>query len=257
MLRWAVATAAIIATVSGCSSSSSGPAITLDVSNPDAAVQRATDAMSHLNSYHMDMTFSPEGTDITVPAEFDRGNYYERISDPEKGESTELILAGGFFTRQCSGQDHCEQWVRTDFDVPSATILPTRSRYAAPTLGGLTTVFPETLALTAVDLASGWQVKEGSADTLVGQVDLSRTIDENRSRNGIPTDPGPDVMSSSPVEVPPSTIELHLSTEGPYFQSVRIGIPGDPADPYFVVEFSRYNDVSVQAPSEYTTGPSY
>lgn len=215
--------------------------------------------MARLNSYHMKLTLSPEGTDITIPIDYERGKYDEKITDPTSGEITELSTAGGLFTRNCSDADHCNQWVLQPPNGPSPSTITaaTPNRYAAPTLGGLTTVFPETLAFTAVDIAMGWQTKEGSPATLDGQVDLERAIDENRSRVGIPTDTPGYTNEPSTTALPLSTIEVQVDGSGSYYQTVQIYVPGDPNNPYLVVDFSRFNEVSVTTPGDYTVGPSY
>jgi hypothetical protein len=241
--------------MTACSGSSEEPGATIDVSEPTAAVRQASEAMSNLSSYHMELTLSPEGTDIRIPIDYERGKYLEKITDPNSGESTELITAGGLFTRTCQTSDHCEEWVLQPSNGPGPGLIPmtTPSRYWAPTLGGATTFFPETLAFSAVDLATGWRIKDGSSGLIVGQVDLVAAINENWSRIGIPTDTV--TPSSSPTEIPLSTVELQLSGEGPHFQTVTVYVPGDPNDRYLVVDFSRFNDVSVEAPSDYTTAP--
>ncbi len=214
--------------------------------------------MARLNSYHMKLTLSPEGTDVTIPIDYERGKYDEKITDPS-GDSTELNTAGGLFTRNCSNANHCDQWVLRPRNVPSLSTITsaTPNRYTAPTLGGLTTVFPETLAFAAVDIAMGWQTKEGSPATLDGQVNLERAIAENRSRVGIPTDTPGYTNGPSTTALPLSTIEVQLDGSGPYYQTVKIYVPGDPNNPYLVVDYSRFNDVSVDAPGNYTIGPSY
>lgn len=256
MLRaTAVLPAALLLTITACSGSGGELTATIDVTNPGAAVRQASEAMANLDSYHMELTLSPEGTDFTIAIDYERGKYLEKIADPTSNEVTELNTAGGLFIRDCTDPDDCEEWVLQQSNGPSPSSIPmmTPSRYWAPTLGGLTTFFPETLAFSAVDIATGWRIKDGR--TIVGEVDLDGAINENWSRIGIPT--GTPPPSASATDIPPSTVEVQLSTSGPYFQAVTISVPGDPNDPYLVVKFSRFNDISVEAPSDYTTGPSY
>lgn len=225
-------------------------------------MHKALGAMEGLTSYRMDMAFSPEGTDIPAQVDVDRGNYDERITDPSSGDVAELIVSDYLYVRHCSDADHCDEWARSA--PPSAS--PGKSLVRVPSLGGYTTTEPETLAFAAVDLATGWHQSGGSTATLVGQIDLPQTITENQIRNAIAAgytrseaqqliaDP---LAEPSPTSVPQSTIELEFSpADYSYFRSVRIDVPGDDANPYFVVSFSRFNDVSVEAPADYTTAPS-
>ncbi|MEO8457584.1 MAG: hypothetical protein ABI559_07225 [Chloroflexota bacterium] len=247
MLRHVAAVAIVAASVSACSTSSSSSE-RIDTSDPNTAVRQARESMAGLGSYHMQLTFSPEDNSVTVPVDYDDGDYYEKITDPASGGVTELIMADSLYTRTCDGAT-CEPWIRKDSPVTTAgSPLGTKNRYSAPSLGGLTTTFPETLAFTAVEIATGWQALPGSPTILIGQVDLGQAVTENRTRAGNP--PASGQPSDSPLQ--PSTIELTLSDSGPYFERVRIDLPGNELDPYFVADFSKINDVSVEAPGEYT-----
>lgn len=262
MLRWVAATAAVLGTLTACSGSGKVPSATADLTDPNSAVHKALGTMEGLNSYRMIMAFSPEGTDIPAQVDFDRSNYDERITDPSSGEVAELIVSDYLYVRHCSDADHCDAWARS----APLSASPGRSLVRVPSLGGFTTTEPETPAFAAVDLATGWHESGASTATLAGQIDLGKTIAENQIRNAIAAgytrseaqqliaDP---LAEPSPTGVPQSTIELEFSPDDyPYFKSVRIGVPGDDTNPYFVVSFSRFNDVSVEAPADYTMAPA-
>ncbi len=169
-----------VAAAVGCGSDDDEVPASADNTNATSLVESAAQAMADLRSYRMEFSFRPEGEPVTFLVDYsDPGDYYERlVGAPETEESFELVLLGDdAHGRQCRHYpSDCEQWQQLDERPP------------VPGAGGFTTVAPETLGLTALDLTGNAEIVETVQinDTRLilvrGSVRLGATILENKRR---------------------------------------------------------------------------
>lgn len=252
--------AVLVATVfAGCSSGSDDGE---PISDPDGLVDRSLANMQALESYRMEMAFSPEGVDIPILVDYDRDRYYELITDPsDDGGKTELIAADGYvYVRFCEEDpERCEVWERSESTLP------------IPSLGGLTTTVPEILALVAVDLASNWHQAStgGSGTTLSGEVNFLLAVEESRRRALLAGGLSEEEVDSSiqdqrdgrdPTEYPLLRVDVTIDRQEQFLSLVTLTVPADEEagtddDVYFYAKYSRLNDVTVEPPTEFETVP--
>jgi hypothetical protein len=150
-------------------------------SDPEDLIRGSLATMAELESYRQEFTFRPEGEPIVFLVDYlAPSDYYERLLEtPDFAGAVELILVGDkLYTRSCDAYpDDCEGWEQHE-----------RQHQAPPSAGGLTTSFPETLGLVAVELAEGARVianEETEGTDLIrirGSLNLSRTVYENQKR---------------------------------------------------------------------------
>jgi hypothetical protein len=249
-VRYVVTTVLLLTGVVGCSSQDEDA----EVGDPQTLIDDALTNMVALESYRMDMAFSPEGQDIEFFAEYDNGKYYEYLGEPETSNFTELVLAdGGLYVRFCE-DDECEPWDRHEHTV------------GVPSLGGLTTTAPETMGLAAVQLGREWTVSthSGSSATLKTDVDLAEVIQANQ--RSVLRDAGfseeeieaaiqeqfeSDVSAEPAVEM---RLDVVVDLDEKLIMKVTLTAPegeDGETDEYFHTVYSRYNDVSVEVPEEY------
>ncbi len=240
----------------GCSESESNDAAAPEPSDISALIPRSLTAIESLHSYRMEITFSPEGEPLTTIADFAKPGDYHYIfglsDDPS--EVAELIEVGDLsYSRLCENYpDDCEPWS-----------LP-EERFPISSLGGLTTFVPETLGFVTLELATdptfiaNEQFEGQTLFHLKASVNLSRAICENQLRALLAAEPQ-DVeaeLASHREEcgqlnfeaVPPSAVDVWLFPADFRIHHLRIGIPGDEMDPYLEVDYSQFNEISIEAP---------
>ncbi len=205
-------------------------------------------AMDALTSYRMDITFSPEGDPFATIVDYaDPGDYYYLLLF--EGESLEAIVVGdSAYNRNCSDYpDDCEPWSLPEERPPISS------------LGGLTTVIPETLPFVILELAvdpafAGREDIDGQpVDHLTASVKLGRSILENKSRELRKVDiEDPEIEDAlgNPLVAfePDARVDLWVSPNDAVIHRILISVPGDPDDPYLDITFSRFNEVVVDAP---------
>lgn len=219
------------------------------ISDPALAVSNALQAMKELDSYEMDITFSPVGAPVASLVIYDRGDYFERIpADLSAGGGSEYVYAGDYqYQRDCTGPEVCTQWARTS------------QRPLIPSLAGQVNSIPETLALTAVELGSGWSLVTNATNVLLtGAVNINAATEENQRRALTASGKTPEEvdllirqLSGNQQPLGASVIEVTLSPDYQLIQEVTIYTPTNAADPYFDVAYSQFNAVRVGTPTEF------
>ena len=205
-------------------------------------------AMDALTSYRMEITFSPEGDPFTTIVDYaNPGDYYYLFLF--EGESLEAIVVGdSAYNRNCSDYpDDCERWSLPEERPPISS------------LGGLTTVIPETLPFVVLELAgdpafAGREDVDGQpVDHLTASVKLSRAILENKSRElrkvDIEDPEIEDALADPFVALEPNArVDLWVSPNDAVIHRILISVAGDRDDPYLDITFSRFNEISIEAP---------
>jgi hypothetical protein len=276
-IRWWPAAVALAIAAMACSDSTETETeAPLTLSDVPTTLERARASMNELDSYRQELSLSPEGEPITFLVDYAKpGNYYERLLEAPDVESTvELVLAdGSIYVRQCSDYpDGCEDWEFSD------------ATSGVPSLGGLTGVVPETLGLTAVGMiedptGAGTETVDGRELIRIrGSVNLPRAIYENQRpvfesatefgetcETQIGTGATPTTVcreqtfeeayeeSYGNVDFdasPPSRVDVLVDGETLRIHQVVIGVPGNDEDTYLEVEYSDFNDVSIEVPSD-------
>jgi hypothetical protein len=222
------------------------------IANPTVAISNALRTMKSLDSYRMQITFSPIGAPVTSVAVYDKGDYFERIpADLSVSGGAEYVYAGQYqYKRDCTGRDTCGPWTRTS------------DRPIIPSLAGTVNSIPETLGLTAVELASSWSLVPNATGVLLsGGVSISAATQENQKRAFIASGKTPEeadtLVQQLNENVPSqgtSVIEVTLSPDYQLIQNVTIYTPTNAADPYFDVAYTQFNEAGVGAPPDFVPG---
>ena len=230
--------------------------------------------MNALDSYSQELSLSPDGPPIVIIVDFVEPNtYYERFVEGLSEDAVvELIQAdGSIYVRECSDHpDDCDDWESSE---ASANV---------PSLGGLTTVAPETLGLAALDMMTepelmGSEVVDGRDLVRVhGSLNLARSIYENQllafhgdagygesceTHVGIGATPTTvcrertfeeaykeDYGEVDFDQAPDSLMQVLLDPQTKRVHSIRISVPLADDDPYFETIYSNFNDVTIGAP---------
>lgn len=261
-----------------CGDSSQESEADLPVGSADAQqlLEDARDSMNALSSYRQELSLSPDGPPITISVDFVQPDaYYERFAQgSSEGGVVELIQADGLiYVRQCADYPRvCEDWESSE---ASAEV---------PSLGGLTTVAPETFGLTALDMMTEPEILESeSVDgqgllRVRGSLNLARAIYENQ-RLAFQGDAGYGEscethieMGATPATVcrertfeeayeedygevdfdqaPSSRIEVLLNRGDRYVHSIKVSVPLADDDPYFESTYSNFNGVTIEVPDD-------
>jgi len=238
-----------------CSGGDDGPTPTpveTTVSDPSLALSNALRTMKGLNSYVMDIAYSPVGSPEAFLVVYDNGDYFERIpADLSKGGGSEYVYSGDYqYQHYCTAPDVCNQWTRTS------------PRPLIPSLAGKVNSIPETLALTAAETGSDWTlVPNATGVVITGSVNINLATVENQRRallaSGKTAEEVDTLLKQLSENVQPlgtSVIEITLSPSYQVIQNVTIYTPTNAADPYFEVAFSQFNGVGVTAPADFVPG---
>lgn len=248
VLAWTFLLLAVLA----CSSPRQADVSSPTPDNVSPLIPRGLAAMDALDSYRMEITFSPEGEPITTIVDFARpGDYhYTFVLDDDADEVLELIEVGDLaYSRSCdSHPDDCEEWEQGQ-------------RPPLSSLGGLTTFVPETLGFVALELATGPTSMDSEVVSgeelfhLRASVNLPSAICENKRRafaaagiEGIESELEEECSDTSLERVPSSRVDVWLFSDDLRIHRVRIGVPGFAPDPYLETTYSRFNEVSVEPP---------
>jgi len=219
------------------------------IADPSLAISEAVQKMRGLDSYHMDIAFSPVGAPVASYVDYDKGDYFERIPADLASvtDGKEYIYAGEYlFTRECTRPDFCNDWLRSS------------ERPLVPSLAGTVNSIPETLAVVAAETGTGWQIAPTAGEvTFRGAVNINKATEENQRRALTAVGYSPAEveerirkLSENIAPAPDSVIDVTLSPEG-LINKLTIYVPTRPTDPYFETTFSGFNQVEVTAPSEF------
>lgn len=207
--------------------------------------------MRSLESYEMEIAFSPFGSPVASLAVYDRGDYYESIPADLSAGGSEYVYAGDFeYKRDCTTPEACTQWVRTS------------PRSVIPSLAGQVNSVPETLALTAIELASGWTlVPNATGVLLTGAVNINDATEENQRRAYTLAGNTPEQIEAvlqgfreNRPPVDPSLIEVTLSSDYRWITHVTIYVPARITDPYVDFGYSSFDTAQVTAPEDFVIG---
>jgi hypothetical protein len=249
-----------------------------------AILRNAQDAMRGLDSYRQELSLSPERKIITFVADYVApASWYERLAEgPGIDSVVELVQAdGSIYVRHCADYpDECGQWESSDWIA------------AAPSLGGLTGTVPETLGLTSLGMVTDPEVlgsESANGRQLLrvrGSLNLARAIYDNQSlafhgaevsgetcETHIQTGATPtSVCRKLPKltfeeayeeehgevdfdQAPPSRIDILLDPEDFRVYRILISVPQAEDDPYLEVDYSDFNDVTVEVPEDAVPAP--
>lgn len=241
--------------LAACSASEQNDVVLPKPSDIPGLIASSLETMDDLDSYSMEITFSPEGEPFTTVADFAEPGDYRyivRLSD-DPNEVGELIEVGDLsYSRLCHNHpDDCEEWEQSE-------------RFPVPSLGGLTTFVPETLGFVTLELATdptfiaNEQFEGQTLFHLKASVNLSRAICDNQLRAllAAETQAVEAELASHEEEcgqlnfeaVPPSAVDVWLFPTDFRIHHLRIGVPGDEMDPYLEIDYSRFNEISIEPP---------
>lgn len=215
------------------------------ITDPTAAVKAAAFNTARAGSYHMDIAFSPVGEDIPYYVDYDAGDYFERLPATLSPGSEVVYPSDGYtYKRDCTAPDACGAWQRQ----PNRPVIPS--------FDGAVNSLPETLGIVAADVGTDWIVAaDGGGVKLAGAVNLNRAIQENQRRAFAVSGYTQEQIEAAiqqlwgdQPEVGPSLIEVTLTPDYKWITRVMISVPTQQTDPYFVVQYSEWGEVTVSAP---------
>jgi hypothetical protein len=258
------------------------PEISSDI-DPGDAIQRALVAMEELTSYRQEFTFRPSGEPVTLLADYaDPGDYHERLLETgDITETFEVILVGeSTYAKYCDDYpDDCEEWEES----AGRPVIPGAGGFT--TVGPETLGLVALEQVVSPRAIKADQIEGEAVLHLRGSLNIARTVYENQRRALRPGErfsetcrssgstggtPSQTVCEDLTIEeyyereaggtdfedVPPTTIDIWISTQDSLVRRVVIAkgvllagteeIP--PTDRYFEVTYSRFNEVSVEAP---------
>lgn len=262
--------------VAACSDSSEDSQGATSVGSTDVQqlLEDARNSMKELDSYRQEMSLSPDGPPTVIIVDFVEPNaYYERFEEGLSEDSlVELIQAdGSIYVRECSDHsDDCNDWESSE---ASAEV---------PSLGGLTTIAPETLGLTALEMMTEPEIV--GSETLDGQdfvriqgsLNLARAIYDNQlgafqgadeygeiCETRVGTGATPTTVCREQTfeeayeedhgdvdfdQAPASRMQVLLNSQTLRVHSIRISVPLGDDDPYFESTYSNFNEVTIEVP---------
>jgi hypothetical protein len=255
-------------------------------SDPVAFLERARSTMAGLDSYRQELSLSPEGPAISFQIDYSKpDSYYERLLESPGDANFELIQKdGSLYVRHCRDiPNDCEEWEQSEANeyanVPSLGGLTG----VAPETLGITSLDLVT------DIARVEEISLGGERViqLNGAIDLNQLFFKNLLRvtgaagelleacsesstviigtDGTREASGPTTMcktlayadwlreqndGADPPDTPPSTIRLWISPDDALVRQIVITVPGRDKDAYLETKYSRFNDVTIEAPED-------
>jgi hypothetical protein len=219
------------------------------IGDPAEAVSQAADATAELDSFHMEITYSPIGAPIVYSVDYERGNYAEHIPLPETGGASDFVFHGDrTYRRDCTPDGACGNWLSEAGD-----------RLTVPSLVGKVNSVPETLPPYIARMAKGLTLSDPATMKFSGMIDLPAAVRENQYRaflaSGYSEQEAADFVRQLAAQQPAqseSALDIWLTADARYIAKVTAYVPGQPTDPYFEATYSSYNAVTVKPPAGFS-----
>jgi hypothetical protein len=229
--------------LSGCGSGNNAPTPT-PVSDPAAAVRQAADATAELESFHLDLTFTPLGEPIVYSVDYEDGNYIERIPDRQAGGYSDYVFYGDSTYRiDCSAEGVCGAWQRQP------------GRLVVPNLAGSANTVPETLAPFIARMMTDVTRRDPASMTFEGMADVTAATIANLRQAFALAGNTPDQVEAAIEQQfgdrrtsEPSVVEITLTPDAHYIQHLVVYTPTQPDNPYIEFAYSYHNAVRIQPP---------